>query len=79
MVSMEDGTVTAIMNPNPYYISGIQRAIYEFLVDLLPSGQADSLQNILLDHPLRMLLCSAFVTAAATLGGMKLFERKDLK
>ena len=79
MVSMEDGTVTAIMNPNPYYISGIQRAIYEFLVDLLPTGQADSLQNILLERPLRMLLCSAFVTAAATLGGLRLFERKDLK
>ncbi|MBD5170201.1 MAG: ABC transporter permease subunit [Oscillibacter sp.] len=79
MVSMENGTVTVIMNPNPYYISGIQRAVYEFLVDFLPTGQADSLQNILLDHPLRMLLCSVFVTAAATFGGIKLFEHKDLK
>ena len=79
IVSMEDGTVTAIMNPNPYYISGIRRAVYEFLVDLLPTGQADSLQNILLERPLRMLLSSAFITAAATFGGRKLFERKDLK
>ena len=79
MVSMEDGTVSVIMNPNPYYLSGIRRTVYEFLVDFLPTGQADSLQNILLDHPLRMLLSSAFITAAATFGGMKLFERKDLK
>ena len=79
MVSMEDGTGSVIMNPNPYYLSGIRRTVYEFLVDFLPTGQADSLQNILLDHPLQMLLRSVFVTAAATFGGMKLFERKDLK
>lgn len=79
MISMEDGTLTVLTSPNPYYISGVQRAVYEFLIDLLPAGQADSLQNILLDHPLRMLLSSAFITAAATFGGLKLFERKDLK
>lgn len=79
MISMEDGTVSAIMNPNPNYISGIQRAIYEFLADFLPTGQLCSLQDIQLDHPLRMLLCSAFLTVSATLGGMKLFGRKDLK
>lgn len=79
MISMEDGTLAVITSPNPYYISGVQRAVYEFLIDLLPTGQADSLQNILLDHPLRMLLSSAFITAAATLGGLKIFERKDLK
>ncbi|MBD5161821.1 MAG: ABC transporter permease subunit [Oscillibacter sp.] len=79
MISMEDGTVSLIMEPNPYYLSGIRRKIYGFLVDFLPAGQADSLQNILLDHPLRMLLSSALITAAATFGGMRLFERKDLK
>lgn len=79
MVSMEDGTLTVIMNPNPYYISGIKRSIYEFLIDFLPTGQADSLQNIKLDHPMRMLLSSAFITAAAAFGGIKLFEHKDLK
>ena len=79
MVTMEDGTVTVLTSPNPYYLSGIRRSVYEFLVDFLPAGQADSLQNILLDHPVRMLLSSVFITAAATFGGIKLFERKDLK
>ena len=78
-VSMEDGNVFEIMDPNPYYISGIQREFYEFIVDFLPEGQAESLQNILLNNPLRMLLCSVFVTVAATFGGIKLFEHKDLK
>ena len=65
--------------PNPYYIGGIQRAIYEFVVDFLPTGQSSLLQNIKLDHPMRMILSSAGITAAFTLGGLVLFERKDLK
>lgn len=65
--------------PNPYYISGIQRTVYEFVVDFLPTGQSSSLQNINLGHPIRMLLSSAGITAAFTLGGLALFERKDLK
>lgn len=79
MVTATDGTLSVIMEPNPYYISGIRRWIYQFLVDFLPSGQVDSLQNILLEHPLRMLLSSAFITVAATFGGIKLFVRKDIK
>lgn len=74
-----DGVMTTIPEPNPYYISGLQRDIYEFIMDFLPSGQAGRLQNIALDHPARMLLCSAFITAASTLGGIHFFQRKDLK
>lgn len=65
--------------PNPYYISGIQREIYEFVVDFLPTGQSSSLQNIKIGHPVRMLLSSLGITAAFTFGGLKLFQRKDLK
>lgn len=76
---MTDGTQILNTEPNPYYISGLQRQIYEFVVDFLPTGQSSSLQNIKIDHPVRMLLSSAGITAAFTLGGLKLFERKDLK
>lgn len=74
-----DGVQSVSPEPNPYYISGLQRDIYEFLMDLLPSGQAGRIQNIRLDHPVRMLLCDLAVTASATLGGLFLFRRKDLK
>lgn len=74
-----DGMQMANPEPNPYYISGLQRTVYEFLTDFLPTGQSSSLQNIRLDHPARMLLSSAGITAAFTLGGLRLFERKDLK
>lgn len=79
LVSTDGGVPAAITEPNPYYISGIQREIYEFVVDFLPTGQSSSLQNINIDHPLRMLLSSLGITAAFTLGGLRLFERKDLK
>ena len=79
VVMYVDGVEMADPEPNPYYISGIQRAIYEFVVDFLPTGQSSSLQNINIDHPVRMLLSSAGITAAFTLGGLKLFSRKDIK
>lgn len=79
LIMSVDGMEMANPKPNPYYISGTQRLIYEFVVDFLPTGQASSLQNIRLDHPVRMLLSSAFITVAATLTGLKLFKRKDLK
>ena len=79
LVSVDGGTPAAVTEPNPYYISGIQRTIYEFVVDFLPTGQSSSLQNINIGHPVRMLLSSLGITAAFTLGGLRLFERKDLK
>lgn len=76
---MTDGTQILSTDPNPYYISGIQRAIYEFVVDFLPTGQSSLMQNINIGHPVRMLLSSLGITAAFTLGGLKLFSRKDIK
>lgn len=80
IIMVEDGAqMVGEQTPNPYYISGIQRTIYEIVVDLLPMGQSSSLQNINIGHPVRMLLSSLGITAAFTLGGLRLFERKDLK
>ena len=79
LVSVDGGAPAAITEPNPYYISGLQREIYEFVVDFLPTGQSSLLQNLNIDHPVRMLLSSLGITAAFTLGGLRLFERKDLK
>lgn len=79
LVSVDGGTPAAVTEPNPYYISGLQRTIYEIVVDFLPTGQSSSLQNINIGHPVRMLLSSLGITAAFTLGGLRLFERKNLK
>lgn len=65
--------------PNPDYISGGVRAAYEFLLDLLPTGQSILLANLELARPLRGALCSAFIAGAAALGGLWTFRKKDLR
>lgn len=65
--------------PNPFYISGSLRQLYQFIVDFLPTGQGILMANLELAHPLRMALSSLAIIAATTLGGIALFRKKDLK
>lgn len=65
--------------PNPRYVGGAMRKVYEFFLDLLPTGQGIQLANSEAAHPLRMALCSAALALAVTVGGASLFRRKDLK
>lgn len=66
-------------SPNPSYIGGSLRKIYEFLLDFLPTGQGILMANTEIAHPLRMALSSAGITGAVTLAGLFFFRRKDLK
>lgn len=79
VVITAEGMTMGEPTPNPDYISGGLRSAYEFLVDLLPSGQSILMANLELAHPVREALCSVFVTAAAILGGLWAFRKKDLK
>lgn len=66
--------------PNPHYLTGTARKIYELLRDLLPTGIGMQLSQFgYLENPLQSCLCSIFVTAATTAGGVFAFQRKDLK
>lgn len=65
--------------PNPNYISGVQRTIYEFIVDFLPTGQGLQMSQLKIDHAVRMLISSVVITVLTTLGGLFVFKRKDLK
>jgi len=76
---MVDGMQMVNSEPNPHYITGTTRAVYEFLYDLLPTGQAAQVQSVSLAHPVRALVCDAVLTLGFTFGGLALFERKDLK
>ena len=79
IVMTVDGMQTMDPEPNPYYVSGALRTFYEFLRDIIPAGQAIQVQSMAVLDPLRALLCDLGVTAVFTLGGLALFERKDLK
>ena len=65
--------------PNPNYISGSLRTVYQLLVDILPSGQAILLANHELGQPVLSMCASACIVLLTSTAGMAIFERKDLK
>lgn len=70
--------------PNPYYISGNQRVIYQFLFDFLPGGQNYQIANYgmqvqMLQHPALLCFYSAVIAVGTNLIGIFMFHRKDIK
>ena len=66
--------------PNPRYLRGTQRQVYEFLDEFLPTGQAVILTRG--DQEASFLLMSAYsagITAAAAGIGIFVFRKKDIK
>lgn len=64
--------------PNPAYVQGIKRTIFEILYDL-PGCQAVQLIAASEACPIRLPLVSVGTAAASTGIGLVLFRRKDLK
>lgn len=76
------GMEMAEPTPNPNYVSGVTRTIYEFIVDFLPTGQGIQMWQLEIDNAarmVRMLVSSAAITVLTTLGGIFIFRKKDLK
>lgn len=65
--------------PNPAYLTGTKRAVYEFFNDFLPVCQAIQCNSLEVATPLRCVLCDLGIILASILAGLGLFARKDLK
>lgn len=66
--------------PNPYYLRGTKREIYEFLEDFLPSGQAiQVMEHTKPASLLRMTLYDFVILFAASGCGIIVFSKKDIK
>ena len=65
--------------PNPNYVRGVWRDIYQFIIDFLPTGQGIQMVELNIAHPICMGLSSVFITIVVTLGGIIVFNKKDLK
>lgn len=76
-----DGTVIDARDvPNPGYVRGTQRQIYEFLDEFLPTGQSVILTRG--DKDASFLLMSAYsagITAVAAGIGIFIFRKRDIK
>ena len=66
-------------SPNPNYVTGMRREIYDFIVDFLPTGQGLRMWQLEVIHPVRMVVSSLFITVVATAGGMFAFRRKNIR
>lgn len=65
--------------PNPDYLRGTKRKVYEFFYDFLPGGQAIQFSAMLTEHPKRLILYSSIITILTTGCGLFFFQKKDLK
>lgn len=74
-----DGMEMAEPTPNPNYVGGVKREIYDFIIDFLPTGQGIRMWQLEISHPVRMLASSAVITLLTTLAGMAAFRKKDIK
>ena len=65
---------------NPFYVSGVQRKVYEALYDIVPTCQAARIQlDDMPENPAVIPLWSSAVIVLTTSAGVLLFRRKDLK
>jgi len=65
--------------PNPLYIGGWLRPVFEALLRILPTGQGILLANNEMTDYLLCAIVSLFVTVITNLFGMMFFSRKDLR
>lgn len=65
--------------PNPNYVSGTKRVIYEYLLDILPTGQALQYTSLRAVHLWQMPLYSLIISIVTTCAGVLFFRRKALK
>lgn len=66
-------------HPNPAYVGGWLRTIFEILRDILPTGQGILLANNEMTHYLLSATVSLFETVIICLFGVMFFSRKDLR
>lgn len=64
---------------NPAYVGGFQRTLYEFVYDLLPTGQLLQMYALDLTRCARWPFLSLALLGAVTISGFLAFRRKDLK
>lgn len=79
MIMTLDGMAMSDPEPNPDYVSGLRREVYQFIVDALPTGQTIQIANAELSRPVLSLCTSICLAILTTLAGAIAFRRKDLK
>ncbi len=74
-----DGVQFGDLIDNPAYIDGVQRTLYEFIADLLPTGQTIQLNNLDYERAARWPMLSIIMLVIATFAGYFSFSRHDIR
>ncbi len=75
----EDGSMEFNEVPNPAYIAGVLRPVYEAILRVLPTGQQILLADEPLSQPALMIGYSLAVTIVVSVIGYLFFRKKDLR
>lgn len=78
-VNEEGQIVTSEAEPNPNYVGGMKRKVYEFINDFLPGGQAIQTANLSAKRPEICILYSSVILVVTTSAGALIFKKEDLK
>lgn len=74
-----DGVELGDPIPNPVYVSGVRRTIYEFLMQFLPTGQGVLIANKEITNSVLNIIYSIATTVVVNICGIIAFKKKDLK
>lgn len=72
-------TVEEPEQKNPYYVSGMKRQIYEFLLDLTPGGQVIQISEMGVKQPAMLALYDGLILLVVTGFGICFFRCRDLR
>ncbi len=78
----EDGVVVdenQVEEPNPLYLRGTRRKVYEFFLDFLPGGQVVQITSMKAPRFGLMALYSILIVAGSTGIGLYAFHKKNIK
>lgn len=79
MISAENGVEFGDEVPNPAYVGGAMRTVYEIMLRVIPMGQQILLADEPLEQPAVMIAISVAVTIIVSVIGYLLFRKKDLR
>ena len=65
--------------PNPHYVSGVKRYVYEWLHDLNPTGQAAQLSSMDCQSPLRWVVSNVMWFVLSIGLGSIIFTKKNIR
>lgn len=79
MTYMIDAQQMSDMMPNPRYLTGVKRNVFQTILDILPTGQGLQISGVIAPNPGLMAIYSVILIILTNIIGVFSFSRKDLK